>query len=63
MANKLMYIPNEDTQNIPSVDKNQWLKRVNTQLNETTNQNSLKPPKFLSQPIRKRNYKKFWGLG
>ena len=29
-----------------SVDKNWWLKRLNTQLNESTNQNSLKSPKL-----------------
>ena len=31
--------------NTPSVDKNYWLKRLNTQLNEPTNQNSLTVPK------------------
>ena len=32
MAGKLMYNPNNDTQNliIPSVDYNKWLKRVDT---------------------------------
>ena len=30
MSNKLMYIPNADTQNNPSVDYNNWLKRLDT---------------------------------
>ena len=34
----------------PSVDYNLWLKRLDTQLNEPTNQ----IPKLLSQRIRKR---------
>ena len=42
---------------IPSVDYNKWLKRLDTQLNELTNQNSIKSPKLLSQLIRKRYYK------
>ena len=33
MANTLMYIPNNDTQITPSVDYNQLLKRLDTQLN------------------------------
>ena len=41
----------------PSVDENYWLKRLNTQLKESANQNFLKSPKLLSQPIRKRYYK------
>ena len=36
MADKLMYIFNDDTQN--SVDYNLWLKRLDTQLNKLTNQ-------------------------
>ena len=55
MVDKLMYIPNDDTQNYPFYRLK--LKRLNTQLNYPTNQNSLKPPKFLSQRIRKRYYK------
>ena len=49
MAEKFMYIPNNDydTQNYPfSVDYNEWLKHLDTELNKTTNQNS---PKLLSQ--------------
>ena len=41
MSNKLMYIPNDETQNYPPVDYNYWLKRLDTELNEPTNQNSL----------------------
>ena len=39
-----------------SVDYNQWLKRLDTQNNEQTNQNP-KSPKLLGQRIRKRYYK------
>ena len=45
--NNQRYIPNDDTQNYPSVDNNKWLKRLETQLNEPTNQNSLKVFKFV----------------
>ena len=41
----------------PSVDYNQWLTRLNTQPNETANQNSLKSPKLLSQRKRRRYFK------
>ena len=30
----------------PAVDYNQWLKSLNTQLNDTINQNTLKSPKL-----------------
>ena len=46
----LMYISNDDTQNYPFL-QNEWLKRLNIQPNKTTNQNSLKSPKLLSQRI------------
>ena len=39
---KLIYIPNDDTQNYSSVDYNYWLKRLNTELNKPINQNSIK---------------------
>ena len=42
MDDKLMYIPNDDTQIYPNVDYNQWLKQFDTQLNESTNQNLIK---------------------
>ena len=51
MAHKLIFIPNDDTL---SVDYNQWLKRLDTQLNKPTNQNSIKSPKLLNQRIKKR---------
>ena len=51
IADKMMYIPIDD----------QWLKRMNTQLNEQTNQNSLESSKLLSQRIR-QCFIKFWVL-
>ena len=47
MADKLMCIPNVNTQNYSSVDYNFWMKRLDTQLNELTNQNTLKVPKVV----------------
>ena len=41
MADKLLFIPIDDTKITPSVDHNKWLKRLDTQLNEPTNQNSI----------------------
>ena len=37
----------------PSVDNNLWLKRIDTQLNEPTNQNAIKVPKFV-KPTNKK---------
>ena len=42
MADKLVYIPNDDIQNYPYcklqlLNYNQWLKRLGTQVNEPTN--------------------------
>ena len=48
MAGKLMYISNDDSQNY-----NWWLKRLDTQLNEPINQNSIKVPKVV-KPINKK---------
>ena len=45
MDDNLMYIANYDTQITPSVYYNQWLKRLDTQLNEPANQNLIKVPK------------------
>ena len=39
MDDILMYIPNDDTQNTPSLDYNWWLKRLETQLNDPINRN------------------------
>ena len=45
MADKLMYISNDEALNYSSVDYIQWLKRLDTQLDKPTKQNSLKVPK------------------
>ena len=45
---------NDDTQNFPSVDYNKWLKYLDTQLNEPTNQMQQNTPRLLSQRVRKR---------
>ncbi len=52
MANKLMYITNDEIQNYP-ICKIQLmvLKCLDTQLNKQTNQNSLKFPKVIMQPL------------
>ena len=57
MADKLMYIPNDNTKITPSVSYNLRFKHVDTQFNKSTNQNSLKSPKLLSQQISKRYYR------
>ncbi len=49
MADKLIYIPNDDTQIAPSVDYNQRIKRLNIELNEPTN----KIPKVARPTIMK----------
>ena len=49
MADELMYIPIDDTQINPSCRLKLKLKSLNTQLNESTTQNSLKFPKVSSQ--------------
>ena len=36
-----MYIPNDDTE---FLNYNYWLKRLDTQLNKTNNQNAIKSP-------------------
>ena len=41
MADKLMYIQNDDTQTYHFCKLQFVIKHLNTQLNETTNQNSL----------------------
>ena len=59
MADLLMYIPNEDTQNYPFCRLQLVIKTVelNTQLYEPKNQNLIKVPKFSSQRRRNRYYK------
>ena len=43
----------------PSVDCNYWLKRLDIQLNQSTNKNSIKVPRVVEPKIRKRYYKHF----
>ena len=40
----------------PTVDQNQWLNRLNTQLNKPTNQNSVKVPKDVKSTNKKMSY-------
>ena len=42
-----MYIPNDVSQNTPSVDYNQWLKRLDFKLHDTTNLKSIEVPKVV----------------
>ena len=53
MADKLMYISNDNTQNYPFCR----VKLVVETLEQSTNHNSLKSPKLLSQRIKKLYYK------
>ena len=41
----------------PFVNYNQWLKRLDNQLNKPANQNPIDSPKLLSQQIRDHYYK------
>ena len=47
MTENMMYIPNNVTQITFSVDYNQWLKLLDTQLKEPNNQKSLKVPEVV----------------
>ena len=53
MADILMYNPKDDKKIAPSVDYNQWLQHLDTQLNEPTNK---KPRKILKvvKPMTKK---------
>ena len=51
MADKLMYISNDDAQN--SIDCNKWLKRLYNQLDEPTNQKIIKVPKVVKSTNKK----------
>ena len=53
MADILMYITNDNTQNYPFVDNYQWLKRLNTGLNKPINQNSVKVSKVVKPKNKK----------
>ena len=52
-----MYIPNDVTKINLSVDYNRWLKRLDAQLNEPTNQNLIKVSKVVKAKEKKRFYK------
>ena len=53
-----MYICNDDTQSTPVLVNNLWLKRLDTQLYETSNQNSMKVSKIVKPTNKKRYYEK-----
>ena len=49
-----MYIHNDNMPKItPPVDYNQWLKQLDTYLNEQTNKNSIKVPKVVKLANKK----------
>ena len=58
MADKLMYVLNEDKQITP-LDYNQRLKRLVTQLNELTNLKLVKVPKVVKPTNKKTLLKNF----
>ena len=43
-----------------SVYDNQWLKRLDTQLNDPTNQKSMKDPKVVKSTNKKTLLENFW---
>ena len=51
MAFKWMHIPNDDTQKIPSVDCNKWLKHLDTQLYDPTNKGLINDPKVVKHIV------------
>ena len=53
MVDKWMYIPVITLKITPSVDYNEWLKRLNNQLNEPTNQNIIKVSKVINPTNKK----------
>ena len=58
MADKILYIPNDDTQNEPAFRLQLVFETcLPTELNKPTNQTQLKNPRLLSQRIRKLYYK------
>ena len=61
MADKLTYIPNDDTQNYPSVDYKEWVKLLDTNL-ITRNQNSIKVLKVEKPKNKKTLIHKLWGV-
>ena len=63
MTDRLMYIPNAMMiyRINPSVEYNDWLKSLDTQINESTNQNSLKVPKVVNPTNTKKMSLKNFG--
>ena len=57
MANKLMYILNDNTQKYPFCRVKLVVETFEQSTYEQTNQNPLKPPKWVSQRIGKCYYK------
>ena len=57
MVDKMMYIPNDVIQDCLFCRLQLVVETMNNQLNKTTNQNSIKSPKLLSQRKRKRYHK------
>ena len=53
MTDKLIYIPNNDTQNCPICRLKLWLKRLNTQRNKPTHKNSVKVLKVVKLTDKK----------
>ena len=60
MTNKLMYIPNDETQIYPYFRLQLVIETFENSTYEPTNQNSIKKNKVVSQHIRKRYYKTYW---
>ena len=59
MADKLMFTPMIICKIKPSIDYNLRLKRLNIQLNKSTNQNSIKFPKVVKPKNKKTLFKNF----
>ena len=57
MAGKMMYIPNDDTQNYPSCRLQLVVENLDIQLNDPTNQNSILVPIIIKQTNKKTFYK------
>ena len=51
MADKFIYISNDDIEISLSVDYNVWMKNLNTQLNKPTNKKSIKGPKVVETNV------------
>ena len=56
MVDKFMYIPNDDTQNYPICRLKLVVETLDTQLNEPTNQNTIKVPKVVKPTNKKTLY-------